>query len=150
MSARFQSTLFVCGKGKMMREILKLKKKQNSLAYVEDKVACVRQFNVRAGQLVCEFSRSKTLRRSLSKVLVITSSFTVSKHSQVGKPAWNFSILDRERACTLTATSCALESPWGQLSFLFLWLFPAKRCSQVCLPSRTAQSVYVPFLDYCK
>ena len=104
MSARFQSTLFVCGKGKMMREILKLKKK-NNVAYVEDKVACVRQFNVRAGQLVCGFSRSKTLRRSLSKALVITSSFTISKHSQVGKTGWNFSILDREHACTLTATS---------------------------------------------
>ena len=37
----------------MTSEILKLKKNSS---YIEDKVACVRQFNVRTGQLVYGFS----------------------------------------------------------------------------------------------
>lgn len=47
----------------MTSEILKLK---NNSSYIEDKVACVRQFNMRTGQWC--MASAQTLRRSLSKV----------------------------------------------------------------------------------
>lgn len=130
----------------MIIEILKLKK-QFSLCRGQGSLCKAVKCEDRPAGLWLQL---QTLRRNLSKVQAIYSTFLHCKHQCFRKLCLEF-LHPRQGACKYTHRHFyAFGDPWGQLSFLFLWLFSVKWCSQVWLPGHTAQSVYLPFLDCCK